>query len=148
LEKLRDRLNLHDSIRFYGRKPNQKVQQMMLGANMYVMPSITEGFGLVYAEAMAAGIPVIATAEGGFKEVFRPEKEVLFARPEDPQELARLIRRLVTDENLAAVLSNNGREAVKRLSVNKMARDTEAIFLDLIKAKKNNDRVYPESGQP
>lgn len=127
------RLGVKNDIVFYGRKANEEVKRMMAGAEIFAMPSLTEGFGLVYAEAMQVGIPVIATLEGGLKEVVQNKEEALFVRPGDPHELAAAIQSLVNDGKLISRLKRKGKSAVARLRVDKMAIETEKIYLDLLR---------------
>jgi glycosyltransferase involved in cell wall biosynthesis len=129
------RLDVQNNIVFHGRKANEEVKRMMAGADIFAMPSLTEGFGLVYAEAMQVGIPVIATKEGGLKEVVQDKEEALFVRPGDPHELAAAIQSVVNDAELVSLLKRNAKSAVGRLSVEKMAAETETIYLELLRIR-------------
>ncbi len=140
LENRSRRLNVQNNIVFHGRKANEEVKRMMAGADIFAMPSLTEGFGLVYAEAMQIGVPVIATKEGGLKEVVQDKEEALFVRPSDPHELAAAIQSLVNDRELISRLKRNGKSAVARLSVEKMAVETERIYLELLRNR--NHQLY------
>jgi glycosyltransferase involved in cell wall biosynthesis len=140
LENRSRRLDVQNNIAFHGRKANEEVKRMMAGADMFAMPSLTEGFGLVYAEAMQAGIPVIATKEGGLKEVVQEKTEALFVKPGDPHELSVAIQSLVNDVELVSRLKRKGKSAIARLSVEKMAVETETIYLELL--KKRNHQLY------
>jgi glycosyltransferase involved in cell wall biosynthesis len=135
LENQSLRFDVQNNIIFHGRKANEEVKRMMAGADIFAMPSLTEGFGLVYAEAMQAGIPVIATMEGGLKEVMKNKEEALFVKPGDPHELAAAIQSLVSDGELRARLKRKGKSAVERLDVKKMGKETEAIYLELLRKK-------------
>jgi glycosyltransferase involved in cell wall biosynthesis len=135
LENQSLRFDVQNNIIFHGRKANEEVKRMMAGADIFAMPSLTEGFGLVYAEAMQAGIPVIATMEGGLKEVMKNKEEALFVKPGDPHELAAAIQSLVSDGELRSRLKRKGKSAVARLGVKKMGKETEAIYLELLRKK-------------
>ena len=113
---------------------------MMAGADIFAMPSLTEGFGLVYAEAMQVGIPVIATKEGGLKEVVQDKEEALFVRPGDPHELAAAIQSVVNDAELVSRLKRKAKSAVGRLSVEKMAAETVTLYLELLRNR--NHQLY------
>lgn len=80
-------------------------------AHVVVVPTLTGvGFGLTAAEALARGTPVIASDEGGLREVVRHEVDGLLVAPGDPDTLAAAIARVVEDEDLHALLSAAARQ--------------------------------------
>lgn len=133
LEKHSRHLGVQNNIVFHGRKANEEVNRMMAGADIFAMPSLTEAFGLVYAEAMQIGVPVIATRIGGLKEVVKDREEALFVKPGDPHELAAAIKSLVDDRALVSRLTRNAKSAVARLSVEKMAMATEKLYSECLR---------------
>ena len=101
---------------------NQELKHLYTGAELYISPSLSEGFGNSFIEAMAAGLPVIATPVGGILDfLFDPEKnpEVeptgLFCRVSDPRDLAEKIRRLVSDDRLRTKIAAHGRKRAYEL---------------------------------
>lgn len=115
-------------ITFHGRQPNATVRRMLAGAEIFVLPSLTESFGLVYLEAMQAGTPVVATRIGGAREVFREDEEALFVHPERADQLARAIERIATDRGFREALGERGRRAASRLTADRMTEQTEAVW--------------------
>ena len=99
LEEQAHRLGISDCISFHGRQPNDKVRRIMAGADIFALPSATEGFGLVYVEAMQAGTPVIATRIGGAHEVFVENSEAVFVDPNDFGGLSQAIEKIASDQN-------------------------------------------------
>lgn len=83
-------------------------------ADVFVLPSHTEGSPNVLLEAMAARVPVLATAVGGVPEIVEHEKSALLVPPGDANALASGIDRLLTDSNLADRLTNEAAEVVAR----------------------------------
>jgi glycosyltransferase involved in cell wall biosynthesis len=83
-------------------------------ADAFVLPSFHEGYGMVYAEAMANGLPVIATIAGAIPELVPPSAGLLVP-PGDPAALAQAVRRVIADPRLAARLAAGSREAGARL---------------------------------
>jgi glycosyltransferase involved in cell wall biosynthesis len=82
-------------------------QAALSQSGLLVLPSLAEGFGLVLIEAMAAGVPVVATDVAGIRDVVRNEETGLLARPADATSLAATIRRVVEDEELRSRLIAN-----------------------------------------
>jgi glycosyltransferase involved in cell wall biosynthesis len=82
-------------------------------SGLLVLPSLAEGFGLVLIEAMAAGVPVIATDVPGIRDVVQHETTGLLVAASDANALAAAIRRLVEDPQLRAKLIRNASELVR-----------------------------------
>lgn len=79
-----------------------------------VLASEAEGFGLVLIEAMAAGVPVVATDVPGIRDVVEHEKNGLLVAVRSPEAIARAIRRLAGDGELRARLVEGGRQSVRK----------------------------------
>jgi glycosyltransferase involved in cell wall biosynthesis len=110
--------------------------------NMNVLCSTTDGFGLVLAEAMGMGVPVIGTNSQGIKNVIEDEVSGLLYTDEDSQMLVRQIQRILQDKTLREKLIENGLErAHKTFSMDTTARNYEAFFLELLKEKSYTDRL-------
>lgn len=100
---------------------------------VFVVPSRSEGLGLVAVEAMAAGRPVVASRTGGLPEVVVDGETGLLVAPEDPDGLARAIRMLLADPERSARMGAAGRERARALfSAERMAAETAALYEELI----------------
>ena len=104
--RLADRVTLHGTI--------ARPQQALSTAGLLVLPSRAEGFGLVLIEAMAAGVPVVATDVPGIRDVVRHDLTGLLVPPDDPAALAAAIDRAVTDDALRRQLVAAARADVRR----------------------------------
>jgi spore coat protein SA len=115
--------------------PPPAMPRTYLLGDIFVGPSqIEEGLGLVFLEAAAAGLPIIATRMGGIPEVVREGfNGLLLQQPDDPAELAEKIIRLLGDANLRRELGQQGRDrVVNHFSWDKIARDLEAFYDDIL----------------
>jgi glycosyltransferase involved in cell wall biosynthesis len=101
-------------ITFAGECSPQSVGRAYRAADAFVLPSFHEGYGMVYAEAMVHGLPVIATTAGAIPETVPPEAGLLVP-PGDSAALARAVRRVITQPTLAARLAAGSRVAGARL---------------------------------
>ena len=81
-------------------------------ADVFVLPSLSEGSPNALLEAMACGLPIVATRVGGVPEIAVDGETALLVPPEDPVALARAIDRLLRDRPLAARLGSAARAAV------------------------------------
>ncbi len=90
LKQLTASLNLEQNVRFIGRLPNEELPPYYAAADAFIIPSHEEAFGVVAAEAMAMGKPLISTAVGGLKEVV-DDKVAVVVPAADPDSIARAI---------------------------------------------------------
>jgi glycosyltransferase involved in cell wall biosynthesis len=121
-------LGVAGSVVFYGWQPNDRVRAMMAGASVFVMPSLTEAFGLVYLEAMWANTPVIASAAGGTQQAFRDGDDALLVPPRDVDALAAALDRVSQDAALRERLVAGGRAAIGRFTIEATVTRTEEVY--------------------
>jgi glycosyltransferase involved in cell wall biosynthesis len=105
-------------------------------ADLMALPSHSEGSPYVLLEAMAAGVPVVATAVGGIPEMVEHEKSALLVPARDPQALAAAIARVLTDEQLAHTLTtNSSRLVATRYSPESHLRSLVKIYQEILSNK-------------
>jgi glycosyltransferase involved in cell wall biosynthesis len=98
-------------------------------ADVFVSPAIgQESFGIVLVEAMAAGVPVVASDIAGYREVVRDGVDGLLVPPGDPNALAAAIRRVLSEPELAATLRAAGRSRAEDFSWRAVAPRLEAVY--------------------
>ncbi len=129
LERLVNELGLQGRLLFAGFVND--VQAALNACDVVVVPSLREGFGLILAEAMAAGRPIVATRVGGMIEMAQHEKHVLFVPPANSVAIAQAVLRLLRDESLAARLANATREHSENFSIVKNVAALEALYSKL-----------------
>jgi glycosyltransferase involved in cell wall biosynthesis len=101
-------------ITLAGEWPPRSIVEAYRAADAFVLPSFHEGYGMAYAEAMAHGLPIIATTAGAIPETV-PREAGLLVSPGNPEALARALRRVITEPLLAARLAAGSRAAGARL---------------------------------
>jgi glycosyltransferase involved in cell wall biosynthesis len=121
-------------IRFLGYLPNPA--EVMRGFDVLVHASIIgEPFGQVVIEAMASGIPVVATNGGGIPEIITHGENGLLAEMGNFRDLANCMEMLITDPDLRAELAKSGRECVlERFTACRVARKVEMFYDHLLNA--------------
>jgi glycosyltransferase involved in cell wall biosynthesis len=92
-------------VQLLGRVSDERLAQAYRENDVFSLPSEGEGFGLVFAEAMAQGLPCVCVGAGAAPEVVTNEVTGLVARPRDVEDLASKLQRLATDSTLRARLS-------------------------------------------
>ena len=107
----------------------------MAAADVVVIPSVAEAFGLVVTEALYLGSPVVAAKTGGIPEIVQDQVDGLLVPPASPDALANAIIRLLQDELLLQRLSGAGRQKVIReFSFECMVRQYESLYEQLLGA--------------
>ncbi|MFQ5398656.1 MAG: glycosyltransferase [Anaerolineae bacterium] len=109
LQELRQQLDIHDLVTFVGAKDQNMLPNYYAAAEMVIMPSHYESFGMVALEAMAMGTPVIASEVGGLAFLVRDGINGYHVPSRDPEALAERIYELLTNEECRVVL---GRQAL------------------------------------
>ena len=127
-------LGLAGRVHFLGQRPD--IPDLLSALDIFVLPSHSEGVSLALLEAMAAGLPVIATRVGGLPEVVTDGVNGLLMPPQDPEALAQALARLLDDPALAKELGENARRHVKEnFSLERLGREINEIYGELIKRK-------------
>jgi glycosyltransferase involved in cell wall biosynthesis len=123
----RDALGLGDRVVFLG--PLDDVAGLLAAADVAVMPSLHEGLGVAALEAMAAGVPVVASRVGGLPELVGADAAGVLVPPGDAAALAAALRRLAADRGAARALGTAGRARVgARFTMAGMAAATLALY--------------------
>ena len=110
LEGLAARLGVADRVVFAGARDD--VPSLLAAADLFVLPSLTEALPTVVAEAMAAGLPIVATTVGGIPEMVGHAEAALLVPPSDPAALAAAVCRLLANPRQAAAMGRAGRRVV------------------------------------
>jgi glycosyltransferase involved in cell wall biosynthesis len=108
------RLGLGDRIAFTGAIDDGRLGELHAEADLFVLPSRFEGYGMAFAEAIAHGLPVIGTTAGAIPDTV-PEGAGVLVPPDDVDALAGALRRLVTDHAEREHLAGAARAAAARL---------------------------------
>jgi len=131
--ELARKLGLNSRVVFTGRISAEKLRRFYNTAEVAVLPSLYEGFGLPAAEAMACGTPVVATQAGALPEVVGEEGGGILVPPRDPQALAAAILKILREEELRKKMGVLGRQRVESLFTwSKVAERTVEVYKELI----------------
>jgi glycosyltransferase involved in cell wall biosynthesis len=131
LIELADEMGVAERVHVLG--PRKDVPALMHAIDVFAMPSIWEGFGLVLLEAMAAGRPVVASRVATIPEVVADGETGVLVPAGDPLALAEALARLADQPTLARQYGEAGRERLRtRFSIEKMVGDTELLYRELV----------------
>jgi glycosyltransferase involved in cell wall biosynthesis len=122
-----DELGLGERVQFLGRRTD--VPDLLRAADIFVLSSAWEGLPITILEAMASGVPCVATTVGGNAEAIEDGVSGFLVPPHDPETLAGAIDRAAADGELRLRIGRAGRLAYEsRFTADKMARQTEALY--------------------
>lgn len=130
LQRLAQELELGDAVELAGELDAPEVRKHLAKARAFALPSRSEGLPLVLLEAMAAGVPVVATQVGGVPDVVS-SGTALIVPPEDPEALAEALCSLLLDPQLASTLSERGKQRAPHFSAAAAYTAYEDLFLHL-----------------
>lgn len=133
LERLSQRLGLTDRIDFMGWISEEEKHRMLCECRMFVIPSVHEAYGMVAAEAMSYGKPVIASNTGGLPEVVGDAGMLI--PPQDEKALAEAISSLDGDAEKRLAMGRAARERMKAFSWDEMARRTGVLYSELVSVR-------------
>jgi glycosyltransferase involved in cell wall biosynthesis len=129
LEGLAAELRLCDDISFLGRMTESEALAEIARSDMLVLPSFMEGLPIVLMEAMALGVPVVASRVAGIPELVEDGVGGLLFAPCDWNDLARSIEKLISDKALGAALADHGkRKVADEFDVRKSAAILSRLF--------------------
>ena len=124
-------LGCEDIVRFLGFRTD--IPDVIAAADLVVLPSVAEAFGLVVAEALYLGTPIVATHVGGIPEIVEDGIDGVLVPPADSNALAKAIVGLLGDPERRRLMASAGRERVRdRFSFEKMMRAYEQIYERLV----------------
>jgi N-acetyl-alpha-D-glucosaminyl L-malate synthase BshA len=125
-----DRLQLGDDVRFLGKV--DQVADLLRGSDLFLLPSETESFGLAALEAMACGVPVVASDVGGLPEVVVSGETGYLAPPGAVDEMTERALAILKDNGLHGRLSANAAARAREFSSERIVPHYEALYREVL----------------
>jgi glycosyltransferase involved in cell wall biosynthesis len=133
LKEIARELNLEPSVIFLQQVPNQSIPKYTVASDVFVLPSLSEGFPLTILEAMASGLPVVSTRVGGLSEIITEGENGFLVEPGKPEQLAEKILFFLKNDEARAKVSENNKEKAKQYSWESIVSKVEAIYYEVLK---------------
>jgi 1,4-alpha-glucan branching enzyme len=130
IESYANRLGLGDSVDFVGAATD--VWPLLAEARVFSLPSHYEPLGIAALEAMAAGLPVVAAAVGGLREIVEDGRTGFLVSPTSPDELADRLLRLLTDRHLAEEMGIQAQQAAQQYRADHTAAHYAELYAELL----------------
>lgn len=125
-------LGISDSVRFAGRLERPALRREFARADAFVLPSLWEGQGIVFLEAMASGLPIVATRIPGVEGTLQHGANALLVPPRDSEALARAVMELARSPELRSRLASEGLERVKRYDWNHLVEEVVCLYASVL----------------
>lgn len=132
LQRMRETLGIADVVTFLGKRAQDTLPYHYSAAEVCVVPSHYESFGMVALEAMACGTPVIASKVGGLTFTVRDGRTGFLVPSDDPRALADQLSLLLTDGNLRRTMGQQAVQLSERYSWSIVAGQVVAAYRDLV----------------
>jgi len=127
LKKLIEEYDLKKEVMLFGQIP--EAHKYMKAFDIFVLPSVKEGFPWTVLQAMAAKIPIVATNVGAMPEIIENNKNGILVEPKNPEELAEAIKYLMENERVRQEMALQAHQTVLfKFPIEKMIRETEELF--------------------
>jgi len=128
LEKQAKNANLGSRIEFKGRISHEKTPEAYNRASVFVSPSLNEGMSNTMLEALASGLPIIATDTGGSKELIREGENGFIIKMKDPDDIAKKLEMLIANPELTLSMGRKSRERALEMSWNNVASSYYELY--------------------
>ena len=128
LEKLVTKLNINDRVTFSGKAATDEVPVYLKNSDIFVLPSLQEGFPNVLLEAMASGLPVVATDVNGINEIIEDCKNGFLVESKNSKEIAEKILLLLEDDDLRKRISKQNMKKASKYSWQQTVQMLENVY--------------------
>ncbi len=128
LESLTDNLGIRGCVEFVGKVPHEMIPDYMYHADVFVLPSLSESFGIVNLEAMACGLPIVATRVGGLPDVIEDGVNGYLVGTREPREIAERLLMVMQNDEMQEEISTNNREKAKLFTWENVAIKVEMEY--------------------
>jgi len=138
LETLVQELNLQNSIRFAGKVTNEQIPKYMAQADLFVLPSLSEGFPLVVVEAMASGLPIVTTNVRGLPEIVQNGENGFNVEPKNPEDLAEKILLILESKDLREKMSKKNLIKANEYTWDRVVDELIKVYISALLSKVRN----------
>ena len=130
-EQLCESLGITDKVVFFGN--SNEIDKILCFSDLFLLPSVTESFGLAALEAMASGVPVISSNTGGIPEVNIDGVSGFLSNVNDVEDMSKNAIRILSDNNRLKEFKDRAKEESKKFDISNIVPKYEAIYKRTLK---------------
>jgi len=130
-------LGLENNVTFLGYVSDDIKFQYLTVSDIFLLPSMHEGFGICLLEAMHCGLPIVSTDNGGQTDILKDRVNALLVSDNNSDAFAGKIQELMLDETLRKNISINNTRDISHYYIEKIVSEYETLYSDLIKTRSN-----------
>jgi N-acetyl-alpha-D-glucosaminyl L-malate synthase BshA len=130
-ERLCEELGISDKVVFFGN--SNEIDKILCFSDLFLLPSLTESFGLSALEAMASGVPVISSNTGGIPEVNVHGVSGYLSEINDVEDMSKNALHILKDEKLLAQFKLNAKKVATKFGIHEIVPQYEAIYEETLK---------------
>ncbi|MCK8481408.1 N-acetyl-alpha-D-glucosaminyl L-malate synthase BshA [Psychroserpens algicola] len=130
-ERLCEKLGISDKVVFFGN--SNEIDKILCFSDLFLLPSLTESFGLSALEAMASGVPVISSNTGGIPEVNEHGFSGYLSEINDVDDMSKNAIYILSDDQRLAAFKSNAKAVAQKFGIHKIVPQYEAIYEDTLK---------------
>lgn len=128
LKELARNLDVSKRVNFKGYVSHLEMPKYLKACDIFIRPSLSEGMGNSFIEAMAVRLPVVATPVGGIVDFLREDETGYFCQPENPISVAAAVRRVINDEQRNSIIERAHKMVSERYNWNLISKQMAEIF--------------------
>lgn len=135
LRKMTEEFNLSKVITFHGNIDNDKINNYYTEADIFVFPTLAEGFGIVLLEAMVAGNIIVATNCTSIPDIIKHERNGLLFQPGDVGELTNILKKIIDNIKKYKYMSDNAKKDVRMFDIKNISKRLERQIDQILTSK-------------
>jgi glycosyltransferase involved in cell wall biosynthesis len=132
-DEILNKTQMHQRVTLLDPAPHHAITEWLSSLDVFVLPSVTEGCPNILMEALAAGVPCVATSVGAMPELIDDGISGLLVPPGNASALAQAVERILSDDALAKRLGEFGRQKMKAFSLLQERNDWEKVYKRFVK---------------
>lgn len=132
-DEILNKTQIHQRVTLLDPAPHHIITEWLSSLDVFVLPSVTEGCPNILMEALAAGVPCVATSVGAMPELIDDGISGLLVPPGNASALAKAVERILSDDALAKRLGDFGRQKMKAFSLLQERNDWEKVYKRFVK---------------
>jgi glycosyltransferase involved in cell wall biosynthesis len=132
LQSQTDQLGIREKVTFQGKISKEEIMSYLKISDLFVLPSISEGFPNVILEAMAAGLPIVSTNFEGASEIIRDGENGFMVPVKNPTAMANVISKILDNQDIKQFMAAKNREEIVKYDWNNIIIELEEIYKECV----------------